>query len=110
MISIVILTCNRPEVLLENLEIISKQAYSDKEIIIVDNGNSKQTRMVLPQDKYDYVYVDMRSNIGCDARNYGIKASHGEIIVTLDDDVLFADIHALNKIGTLFKKKPRFLL
>lgn len=106
MISIVILTCNRPEALLENLEIISKQAYYNKEIVIVDNGNSEKTRMILPQDKYDYVYIDMHSNIGCDARNYGIKASHGEIIVTLDDDVLFTDIYALNKIGTLFKKKP----
>ncbi len=106
MISIVILTCNRPDALLENLDIISKQVYSDKEVIIVDNGNPKQTRMILPQDKFDYVYVNMHSNIGCDARNYGIKASHGEIIVTLDDDVLFSDIYTTNKIATLFKEKP----
>ncbi len=106
MISIVILTCNRQEVLLENLEMISKQTFSDKEVVIVDNGNSEQIKTLLDKYYHDYIYLNMPSNIGCGARNDGIIATHGEIVITLDDDVFFSDIHALERIVDLFKKKP----
>ena len=106
MITIAILTFNRQEVLLKNLGTIEKQTYSDREIIVVDNGNSNKTRSLISQYDPEAIYLAMSSNIGCVARNFGLKAAHGEIVVTLDDDVLFGDFDALAKIVKFFEGRP----
>lgn len=106
LISIVVLTYNRQEVLLENLNLIERQTLSDREIIVVDNGNSERTRSLLAQHYPQSKYIGMPSNIGCDARNFGLKAARSDVIVTLDDDVLFCDIDALSKIADFFQKRP----
>jgi GT2 family glycosyltransferase len=105
MISIAILTFNRQEVLLENLEVISKQTYLNKEVIVVDNGNSKQTKNLVAQHYPQSTYIGMPSNVGCDARNFGLRAARGEIVVTLDDDVLLSEVDSLSKIIRCFERR-----
>lgn len=105
MISIVILTYNRQEVLQENLTKISRQTYKDKEVIVVDNGDSENTRSVLRQYNKDVVYLPMQSNIACAGRNAGIKYAKGDIIVTLDDDVIFTNDSDLASIDKFFRER-----
>lgn len=105
MISIVILTYNRQEVLLENIDKIRRQTYADKEIIVVDNGNNAEIRESMKRDSPDVMYLPMMSNIACAGRNAGIKAAKGEIVVTLDDDVLFASDKELEKVCLFFKER-----
>lgn len=105
MISIIILTYNRDEALLDCISNIHRQSYSDKEIIVVDNGNNAKTRDLLEREFPETRYLPMDSNIACAGRNAGIKAAAGEIIVTLDDDVYFTSISDLAQIEQYFNER-----
>lgn len=105
MISVIILTCNRNKDLVNNLRVLIQQTLREKEIIIVDNGDTFYSDDINVED-VTCKYLKMSSNIGCDGRNYGIKAAKGDLIVSLDDDVLFNSQDALEKIIELFQKRP----
>jgi glycosyltransferase involved in cell wall biosynthesis len=88
-VSIVLATCNRPEPLRECLDGLLRQESSRTiEIIVVDNrpGTDKAAMIAkeFPQVKFLY---ESRSGASY-ARNLGIAASNGEIIVVVDDDTL----------------------
>jgi O-antigen biosynthesis protein len=88
-VSIVIATCNRPEALRRCLASLMHQR-SDRpvEILVIDNrpnqGNTKQLTTAFPNVRY---IAEARPG-GSFARNAGFAASRGEIVITLDDDVV----------------------
>lgn len=106
MISIVITTFNRPDVLARNLETLKGMQPYDKEILVVDNGRSEDTRAVCQRLEGRVQYIPMVDNIGCAARNAGIRAAQGDIVVTLDDDVLFSSQKGLEMILDFFRRQP----
>lgn len=93
-VSIVIGTCNRPDELSSCLQsLIRQQTSRCTEIIVVDNTpavstpQQKSTLNVVaewPEVKY---IKEFRQGVSY-ARNAGIVASTGDIIVTVDDDVV----------------------
>jgi O-antigen biosynthesis protein len=88
-VSIVIATCNRPEALKRCLESLMVQE-SDRpvEILVIDNrptqGHTEQIARAFPKVRY---IAEARPG-GSFARNAGFAASRGEIVITLDDDVV----------------------
>src|SRR5438309_3265794 len=89
--SIVIATCNRPELLIQTLESILTQSPPPDEILIVDSsdpGNSREAvakfekRTEIP---ISYHYSEIRSSAR--QRNFGAERAKGEFIIFLDDDV-----------------------
>lgn len=88
MISIVIPTHKRVNLLKKTINSALNQTYKDTEIIVVSDGYDKETDVYMKtiensQIKY-YVY---ETNKGANyARNYGVKHSEGEYIAFLDDD------------------------
>lgn len=106
-ITIVILTCNRNDMVMELLIDLQKQTMiKSTEIIVVDNGSSDSTYEMLLQSKYVDKIIRLNDNIGCAGRNEGIKQAGSELIVTLDDDVFFNSSDELVKIYELFKNNP----
>jgi O-antigen biosynthesis protein len=88
-VSIVIATCDRPDSLGRCLQALCSQATErDVEIIVVDNrprsGLTPPVLQEFPQVKY---VAEDRAGVSY-ARNAGILASSGEIIITVDDDVV----------------------
>lgn len=91
MISIVIPLFNYKKFISETLQSIQKQSISCWEIIIVDDASTDN-----PLEKIDSIlcdrikYIKLDKNRGySNAKNIGIKASHGDFIVVLDaDDML----------------------
>ena len=89
-LSVIICTYNRADLLNMSLESLTRQTLSkDKfEVILIDDGSSDHTKdvssafhSVLPL-KYFY-----QNNAGlASARNHGIFAARGEILLFLDDD------------------------
>jgi O-antigen biosynthesis protein len=88
-VSIVIATCDRPEALKRCLESLMGQR-SDRwvEILVIDNrptqGPTEQIATAFPKVRY---IAEARPG-GSFARNAGFAASRGEIVITLDDDVV----------------------
>jgi O-antigen biosynthesis protein len=88
-VSIVIATCNRPEALRRCLaSLMHQRSNRPVEILVIDNrpnqGNTKQLTTAFPNVRY---IAEARPG-GSFARNAGFAASRGEIVITLDDDVV----------------------
>src|SRR5438309_11018328 len=92
--SIVIPTYNRAEELRATLTSLAKIiAPAAWEVIVVDNNSPDATRQVVAEASANFP-VELRylfePEVGRSAAlNSGIKAAHGKIVATTDDDVRF---------------------
>ncbi len=90
LISVVIPTHNRSQMLVRAIKSVLKQTYSNFEIIIVDDGSKDDTAAIVDS------FMKIHSNIyylrndlpkgACNARNKGIIFANGKFIAGLDDD------------------------
>ena len=66
------------------------QTYTNKEIIVVDDGSDEKTKAVLKRIEPKIDRLIIQDNQGqSSARNNGIKAARGEYIIVLDSDDFF---------------------
>jgi len=94
LISIIIPTYGRSEMLQRAIKSVLNQTYSHMEIIVVDDNNAdskyrKETESSLKEylDNNQIIYIKHEQNAGgCVARNTGIKSAKGDYIGFLDDD------------------------
>ena len=91
LVSIIIPTFNTGKYVKEAVDSAVNQTYKNKEIIVVDDGSTDNTREILDfyvrQEKIKYIYQENKGLAG--ARNTGIKAAKGEFIAFLDSDDIF---------------------
>lgn len=87
--STIIPVFNRSDLVVETLESVFNQEFSDQEIIVVDDGSTDGTLQVLA--KYsDHIKLLQQENKGPgEARNLGIYHAQGQYIVFLDSDDLW---------------------
>ena len=90
-VSVVVPTYNRKELLEGCIDSLLKQSYPKYEIIVVDDGSTDGTKKLL--EKYSKKNPNLKfftqENKGSyAARNLGIKNSKGEIICFTDDDCI----------------------
>jgi len=91
LVSIIIPTYNTARYLEEAVNSALGQTYKNKEIIVVDDGSTDNTREIL--DVYirkgviKYIYQKNKGLAG--ARNTGIMSARGEYVALLDADDLF---------------------
>ncbi len=94
LISIVMPTCNRPQLLAEAIESVIKQTYRNWELIIVNEGDIDVTDIVEQYDQRRNIrYIRHRRSFGSSsARNTALRGASGEIVCYLDDDdVMYPD-------------------
>jgi len=104
--SIIIPTYNRSRFLLEAINSVYKQSFSDWELIIVDDGstdNTKKQVQLLENRKTRYTYTNKveRSR----ARNIGIDMAKGQYVCFLDDD----DIILPNHLHTFYEHLSNYI-
>ena len=89
MISVIMLTYNRENLVSRAIESILNQTCQDFEFIIVDNGSTDHSGVIADrytaQDRRVRVIHRERGNIGA-GRNTGLDAAQGEYITFIDDD------------------------
>ena len=85
LVSIIITTYNRLELLKRALNSAEKQSYDYTEIIIVDGSSNNHTELFL-KDKKKYNYIKNTNNHPNVLRNIGIESSAGNLLSFLDDD------------------------
>ena len=94
-ISIIIPTFNRQELLPKAINSIRNQSCENWELIIIDDGSTDQTSVLLDSYKDDSrIKSFYQDNQGVSvARNYGVKKSTGDYIIFLDsDDTFYPDL------------------
>ncbi|QDH79805.1 glycosyltransferase family 2 protein [Echinicola soli] len=88
LISVIIPTYNRANVLPRAIKSVVDQTYTDWELIIVDDGSNDETKSVVDQFLFDerinYVYQENKGVSA--ARNYGAEKASGEYLIFLDSD------------------------
>ncbi len=86
LVSVVIPTYNRSDVLTRAINSVLMQDFKDYELIIVDDGSTDRTREIL--DGYSTrIRIAVQQHAGVSAaRNRGIELASGELIAFLDSD------------------------
>lgn len=90
LVSIIIPTHNRADLLFRSISSVLDQTYKNFEIIIVSDGYDEKTdkvakRLLNTDKRISYYFYDSAKG-GNFARNYGIDKSNGAYIAFLDDD------------------------
>lgn len=108
LVTVIIPTHNRPDLLEEAISSVLDQTLTDWEVIVVDDCSVPP---VDPQQLQKKIGAKVRvlhhtiAQGGAAAKNTGIKAANGKYIAFLDDDDLYAPTYLENAISTL-KKVP----
>lgn len=113
LVSIIIPTFNRAQLICETLESVFLQTYKNWECLIIDDGSTDETSKIIQ----NYLKSDSRFQYhhrpddcpkgGNTCRNYGFKLSKGDYIKWFDsDDIMYPDfiqkqVEALNSDATL---------
>jgi glycosyltransferase involved in cell wall biosynthesis len=85
LVSVIVPTCDRPDLLLQAIDSIALQKYRPIEIIVCDNGLVPVNQKDLKPYNIDYYYIAPK--VGASkARNYGVERSNGKFLAFLDDD------------------------
>jgi glycosyltransferase involved in cell wall biosynthesis len=92
LVSVIVTHHDRPQLLMQAIASVKDQDYSNFEVILVDDGSKlPESHTALDQLEADFrkrrwrIIRDENRYVGA-ARNTGVRASRGELIVLLDDD------------------------
>ena len=88
LVSVVITTYNRSEILRCAIGSVLAQTSDDFELIIVDDASSDSTAQVVASFEFPRIrYIKQKENQGLPAtRNTGLRHAHGKYMAYLDDD------------------------
>ena len=89
-VSILMLTCNRPQFLNRAIQSVAEQSFEGWELIVVHDGQNKETAAIMERwtkrdPRIRYYRREKRGNIA-NACNFGLALARGEYIAILDDD------------------------
>lgn len=88
LVTVIIPTYNRASTICRAIESVLKQTYSNIELIIVDDGSTDETKLLLKQYKQnENLKIIETTNLGVScARNLGVARAKGDYISFLDSD------------------------
>lgn len=100
-VSAIIPTYNRAHTLRETVDSALDQTYAAVEVVVVDDGSTDETGDVLADLPSDVVVVRQANGGVSSARNAGIGASSGSIVMFLDSDDLWMPHAVSTQVGIL---------
>lgn len=109
MISVIMPLYNNEKYVIEAIQSVINQTYTEWELLIINDASTDNSKNVvqdfLHQKKDNrIIFIDLKENKGVSfARNLGMKKSKGEYISFLDSDDLW-DKNLLNELYTKIKK------
>jgi len=106
-ISVVIPNYNREQDILEVLQSVNEQEFSNFEVIVVDDNSSDGSVSTIRQHFPETHVIALPENKGpAFARNAGMKKALGDIVVGIDSDVILPDKDTLSRIASKFSASP----
>ena len=104
LVSIIIPIYNSGTHIIDTLESVINQTYSNIEIIVVDDGSTDNSYEIAKKYESEKIKVYSKINEGAsEARNYGFRKSKGEYIQYLDADDIISASKIQNQINLFFK-------
>lgn len=106
LVSIIIPTHNRADIVSETIDSVFAQLYTKIELIVVDDHSTDDTEEVIKRKQaenklYDFRYIKSSRKGGCAARNIGITHCKGEYIQFFDDDDIMLQNHVKEKVTAI---------
>jgi glycosyltransferase involved in cell wall biosynthesis len=108
-VSVIIPTYNRGWVLKEAIDSVLAQEFSDYELIVVDDGSTDDTRVILDSYGRDIIVLPQANQGVSAARNRGIAESRAQLVAFLDSDDLWLP-QKLTRQVSFFKSNPAALI
>jgi len=114
LISVIVASRNRADLLKRALQAIKSQTYQDVEVVVIDDGSDTLTRAAYPSlfveldSRFRLIEVGTAGQRGqgpSASRNLGIKLAQGSILAFCDDDDLWIDPTHLAAVAYLFSKQ-----
>lgn len=105
--SVAILNYQRRDALRRALQAARGQGAPGLEIIVVDNASTDGSAEMVRREFPDMRLVRLPENLGAAARNAGVAAARGDIVFTLDNDVLFTGPDDVERGLAAFARHPR---
>jgi len=108
-VSVIIPTYNRALMVKEAIESVLAQSYADRELIVVDDGSTDETKAVVSSfiPPLSYVYQEHQGVSA--ARNRGVVQARGEYLAFLDSDDLWLKDKLCRQMGFM-KSHPEALI
>ena len=109
LVSIIVRTCGRPDVLRETLLSLRQQTYDNIEIVVVEDGEEKAGGMIHKEfSDLNILYQSTGTKVGrSKAGNLAMSLAHGKYLNFLDDDDLFFADHIEVLVHDLEKSKNK---
>jgi glycosyltransferase involved in cell wall biosynthesis len=98
LVSVIIPTKNRPDLLMRAVSSVLQQKYRPLEIIVVDDGSQPPAKFDAPEIR---IIRNEQSKGGAAARNQGISAVQGQYFAFLDDDDFYLPNKLADQVGFL---------
>ncbi|MGB3975761.1 MAG: glycosyltransferase family 2 protein [bacterium] len=107
MISIIIVSYNVPELLINCIESVENTGQtSNYEIIVVDNASKDNAKDIVLERFPKVVWIQNQQNLGfASAVNIGLMQAHGDIFVLLNPDSIM-NSNALTALETFWQSHP----
>ena len=107
LVSIIVRTCQRAEVLREALISIRNQTYSNIEVIVVEDGEASAEKMIVEEfSDLNIRYYSTGKKAGrSEAGNLALSKAAGEYINFLDDDDIFFADHVETLVQALAQNR-----
>jgi len=102
-VSVIILNYNGGDYLLNCVESVIKNSFSEIEIIVIDNASSDQSHKKCKEKYPQIILFENEKNIGMAGRNIGLREANGKYAVFLDSDTIVTENWLQNFI-TSFEK------
>jgi glycosyltransferase involved in cell wall biosynthesis len=104
LVSFFLATYNRNSVVCETLHKLYEQTYRPIEIVVADNSSSDGTPEMIEKDFPDVKLIKLTRNHGAiAARNIACINTHGEYVVSIDDDS-FPGLHCIERMVGRFEE------
>jgi glycosyltransferase involved in cell wall biosynthesis len=87
--TVIIPTFNRSRLLVEAIKSALNQTYTNREILVIDDGSEDDTPDVASSFGQTIRYIYKENGGKASALNLGIAQAEGELLIVLDDDDLF---------------------
>ncbi len=103
LVSIMIRTCQRPDVLKNALKSVKDQTYKNVQVVVVEDGENKSEKLL--KDKFsdlNYVYRATILKVGrAKAGNLALELADGDYLNFLDDDDILLPDHVSKLVDVL---------
>lgn len=103
-ISIITITKNSENTILETLNSIHNQTYKNIEHIIVDGGSTDKTIEYISKYPKKIKFLKQKKKGIYNAFNLGIKSATGELVGILNSDDIYNNDNVLEKVAKISKK------